>query len=51
MSSWLTQEREEARRVLARGIDPSDQLKLDKIVASVAAANTFATYPPICAGR
>ena len=33
--------RDEARRVLARGIDPSDQMKLDKIAASVAAANTF----------
>ena len=33
--------RDEARRVLARGIDPSDQMKLDKITASVAAANTF----------
>ena len=27
--------------MLARGIDPSDQMKLDKIAASVAAANTF----------
>jgi integrase len=33
--------RDEARRALARGIDPSEQMKLDKIVASVAAANTF----------
>ncbi len=33
--------RDEARRVLARGIDPSDQMKLDRIAASVAAANTF----------
>lgn len=33
--------RDEARRILARGIDPSDQIKLDKIAASVAAANTF----------
>ena len=33
--------RDEARRVLARGIDPSEQMKLDRIVASVAAANTF----------
>ncbi len=33
--------RDEARRVLARGIDPSGQMKLDKITASVSAANTF----------
>jgi integrase len=33
--------RDEARRLLARGIDPSEQLKQDKIIASVAAANTF----------
>ena len=33
--------RDEVRRVLARGIDPSDQMKLDKIAASVAAVNTF----------
>jgi integrase len=33
--------RDEARRLLARGIDPSEQLKQDKVTASVAAANTF----------
>jgi integrase len=33
--------RDEARRLLASGRDPSDQAKLDKIAASVAAANTF----------
>ncbi|MBU6206613.1 MAG: integrase arm-type DNA-binding domain-containing protein, partial [Alphaproteobacteria bacterium] len=33
--------RDEARRVLAKGIDPAEQAKLDKIAASVAAANTF----------
>ncbi len=33
--------RDEARRLLARGIDPSEQLKQHKIIASVAAANTF----------
>lgn len=33
--------RDEARRLLARGIDPSEQLKQDRIAASVAAANTF----------
>ena len=33
--------RDEARRLLARGIDPSEQLKQDKIIASVAAAATF----------
>jgi Arm DNA-binding domain len=33
--------RDEARRVLVRGIDPSEQMKLDRIVASVVAANTF----------
>ena len=32
--------RDEARKVLAKGIDPSEQAKLDKIAASVAAANT-----------
>jgi Arm DNA-binding domain len=37
--------RDEAWRVLARGIDPSDQMKLDKIAASVAAANTFKRLP------
>ena len=33
--------RDEARRTLAKGIDPAEQAKLDKIAASVAAANTF----------
>jgi integrase len=33
--------RDEARRLLAKGIDPAAQAKLDKIAASVAAANTF----------
>jgi integrase len=33
--------RDEARRLLAKGIDPAEQAKLDKISASVAAANTF----------
>jgi hypothetical protein len=33
--------RDEARRLLAKGIDPAQQTKLDKITASVAAANTF----------
>jgi hypothetical protein len=41
MSIWQMQGPNEARRVLARGIDPSDQMKLDKISASVAATNTF----------
>ena len=33
--------RDEARKLLAKGIDPSEQAKLDKIASSVAAANTF----------
>jgi integrase len=33
--------RDAARRLLAKGIDPAAQAKLDKITASVAAANTF----------
>jgi integrase len=33
--------RDETRRLLAKGIDPAEQAKLDKIAASVAAANTF----------
>jgi integrase len=33
--------RDEARRLLAKGVDPAAQIKLDKITASVAAANTF----------
>ncbi len=33
--------RDEARRLLAKGIDPAAQAKLDKITASVAATNTF----------
>ena len=33
--------RDEARRVLAKGIDPAEKLKLDRIAVSVAAANTF----------
>jgi integrase len=33
--------RDEARRLLAKGIDPAEQAKLDKVAASVAAANTF----------
>jgi integrase len=33
--------RDEARKLLANGRDPSEQNKLDKIAASVAAANTF----------
>lgn len=34
--------RDNARRLLAKGIDPADQARLDKIAASIAAANTFA---------
>ncbi len=33
--------RDEARRLLAKGVDPAEQAKLDKITASLAAANTF----------
>lgn len=33
--------RDEARQCLAKGIDPAQQQKLDRIAASVAAANTF----------
>ena len=33
--------RDAARRLLAKGIDPAVQSKLDKVAASVAAANTF----------
>jgi Arm DNA-binding domain len=33
--------RDEERRVLAKGIYPADKLKLDKIAAGIAAANTF----------
>jgi Arm DNA-binding domain len=33
--------RDEARRLLAKGVDPAAQAKLDKITASVAAANIF----------
>ena len=33
--------RDEARRLLAKGIDPGAQAKLDKVAAPVAAANTF----------
>jgi integrase len=33
--------RDGARRLLAKGCDPAEQVKLDKITASVAAANTF----------
>ena len=33
--------RDEALRLLARGIDPSEPLKRDMIIASVAAAATF----------
>jgi hypothetical protein len=33
--------RDETRRLLAKGVDPAEQAKLDKITASVAAANTF----------
>ncbi len=35
--------RDDARKLLANGRDPSEQNKLDKIAASVAAANTFKT--------
>lgn len=34
-------QRDEARKLLASGRDPGEQAKLDKIAASVAAANTF----------
>jgi integrase len=34
--------RDEARKLLANGIDPSQQKKLDRIAAAVAAKNTFA---------
>jgi len=33
--------RDEARRLLAKGVDPGAKAKLDKVAASVAAANTF----------
>ena len=33
--------RDEARRLLAKGCDPAEQVKLDKITACIAAANTF----------
>ncbi len=33
--------RDTARRLLAKGFDPAEQVKLDKITAGVAAANTF----------
>ncbi len=33
--------RDEARRVLAKGIDPAEKLKPDKIAVRVAAASTF----------
>ena len=33
--------RDEARRMLAKGVDPGEQSKLDRIAVSVAAANTF----------
>jgi integrase len=33
--------RDRARKLLAKGIDPSAQAKLDKIAASIAASNTF----------
>jgi hypothetical protein len=33
--------RDETRRLLAKGIDPAAQTKLDKVAASVAATNTF----------
>jgi integrase len=33
--------RDGARRLLAKGIDPAQQAKLDRVAASVAAANTF----------
>ena len=34
--------RDRARKLLAKGIDPSVQARLDKIAASIASANTFA---------
>ncbi|MBY0284893.1 MAG: tyrosine-type recombinase/integrase [Sphingomonas sp.] len=34
-------ERDAARRVLARGDDPAERIKLDRIAASVAASNSF----------
>src|SRR5579863_4438514 len=33
--------RDDAKKLLASGLDPSTQRKLDKIAAAVAAANTF----------
>jgi hypothetical protein len=33
--------RDEARRLLAKGVDPGAKAKLDKVAASVAAANKF----------
>lgn len=33
--------RDEARRVLAKGIDPAEKFKLDKIAVRVAAVNAF----------
>lgn len=35
------QKRDEARREIARGIDPGEKLKLDRIAAKIAAAITF----------
>ena len=34
--------RDEARKLLAEGVDPSQQRRLDKIAAATAARNTFA---------
>ena len=39
--SEARERRDEARRALANGTDPSSQIKLDRIAVSVAAANTF----------
>jgi hypothetical protein len=33
--------RDDARKLIARGINPSDQKRLDKLAAEVAANNTF----------
>ena len=39
--SEARERRDEARRALANGADPSSKIKLDRIAVSVAAANTF----------
>jgi len=40
------EQRDAARKVLARGCDPAEHIKLEKVAAAVVASNSFKAAPP-----